>query len=150
MFRALSGLILVAASTTFAAEPPIPARERTKMLTEFTEHVATLSKAIENSPREVALYSRRGDRHLFLGQFAKAVADFEKMIALDPAQQHEAMLLCAAHCGNELAAALGDIQRVVWRNTTAIAPRRVRCLNTRVLGQARYTKRDVTHVSFKT
>jgi hypothetical protein len=30
------------------------------MLTEFTEHVATLSKAIENSPREVALYSRRG------------------------------------------------------------------------------------------
>jgi lipoprotein NlpI len=86
MRRVVASLILSLVTTALASEPPIPAIERTSMLAAFTEQVAALGQAIEGSPREVALYSRRGDRHLFLGQFAAAVADFEKMIALDPAQ----------------------------------------------------------------
>jgi lipoprotein NlpI len=76
----------MAASAALVAEPPIPAAERETMLAALTENVATLSRALEGKPREVSLYSRRGDAHLFLGHFAEAVADFEKMIALDPAQ----------------------------------------------------------------
>ena len=86
MLRLVAGLVLIATSTSFAVDPPIPADERARMLAEFREQVAVLNKAIERAPREVALYSRRGDGHLFLGKFAEAVADFEKMIALDPRQ----------------------------------------------------------------
>jgi len=68
-----------------AAAPPLPAAERTAMLADFRAHVATLTTSLTSSPRDPSLYSRRGDRHLFLGNFTAAVADFEKMIALDPA-----------------------------------------------------------------
>ena len=57
-----------------------------EMLAAFAKEVAELDAAIAKAPEQVALYSRRGDRHLFLGHFAMAVADLEKMIALDPAQ----------------------------------------------------------------
>ncbi|MEO5961549.1 MAG: hypothetical protein ABIR80_20755 [Opitutaceae bacterium] len=86
MLRAAIALALALTGVAFAAEPPIPARERTAMLAGFRTEIGALEQAIEKAPREVALYSRRGDRHLFLGEFASAVADFEKMIALDPAQ----------------------------------------------------------------
>ncbi len=86
MPRPVSGLVLFVAAAACAAEPPMPAAERAAMLAEFNVQVAELDQAIERAPRDVALYSRRGDCHLFLSAFAKAVADFEKMIALDPAQ----------------------------------------------------------------
>lgn len=86
MLRLITAVLLSAASGAVAAEPPIPAHERATMRAEFNAQVAALSAAIGQSPLEVALYSRRGDCHLFLGQFAAAVTDFEKMIALDPAQ----------------------------------------------------------------
>ena len=69
-----------------AAEPPIPADERAAMLAGFTQQIEKLDASIKTSPDTVALYSKRGDCHLFLAHFAEAVADFEKMIALDPAQ----------------------------------------------------------------
>ena len=83
MHRLVSGFILLFATSAFAAEPPLPAEERTAMLAEFTTQVATLTNAITATPRETDLYSRRGDRHLFLGRFADAVTDFEKEISLD-------------------------------------------------------------------
>ncbi len=89
MLRAAATVLCLALSafcTVGAAEPPIPVEERARMLATFREQVVTLTQAIAQSPREVSLYSRRGDRRLFLGEFAAAVADFERMIALDPAQ----------------------------------------------------------------
>jgi lipoprotein NlpI len=86
MLRPLCVLVWVAVSAAGAATPPIPPAERTQMLTELDQRAATLTRAIADTPRDVALYSRRGDCLLFLGRFADAVADFEKMIALDPAQ----------------------------------------------------------------
>src|SRR5688572_20385898 len=74
------------ASLAVAVDAPLSAEERATMLAELNEQRVTLTEAIGKSPREVRLYSQRGDCHLFLGQFAAAVADFEKMIALDPAQ----------------------------------------------------------------
>lgn len=78
------GCLLVSALR--AAEAPLLAEERAKMLAAYTETRAVLTRAIAEAPRDVALYSRRGDCHLFLGQFAEAVADFEQMIAIDPAE----------------------------------------------------------------
>jgi lipoprotein NlpI len=73
-------------SFLIALEPPIPADERATMLVGFTQQIEKLDASIKASPDAVALYSKRGDAHLFLGHFAESVADFEKMIALDPAQ----------------------------------------------------------------
>lgn len=67
-----------------AAEPPFPAAERSALLADCRSQIATLTTALGTSPRDPSLYSRRGDRHLFLGEFAAAVTDFERMIALDP------------------------------------------------------------------
>lgn len=79
-------LALVSFAVGTAAEPPFPASERAQMLRDLSERLVTLDQSIAQAPRTVALYSRRGDCRLFLGRFAGAIQDFEKMIALDPAQ----------------------------------------------------------------
>ena len=86
MHRIASLLLLIATVATAAGEPPIPQAERTQMLAAFSSQIAVLDQVLAAAPRDVALHSRRGDRHLFLGHFAPAVADFERMILLDPAQ----------------------------------------------------------------
>ena len=58
----------------------------TAMLAKTATELEQATAAIAQAPDTVRLYSRRGDCHLFLGHFAESVADFEKMIALDPAQ----------------------------------------------------------------
>src|SRR5256885_14160543 len=74
------------ACALMAAEPPLPAAERAKLITDLEARRASLDAALAQSPKDLALLSRRGDCHLFLGRFTDAIADFEKMIALDPAQ----------------------------------------------------------------
>jgi hypothetical protein len=53
---------------------------------ELSARVRAFTEALAEAPQSVRLYSQRGDAHLFLGRFKEAVADFEKMIALDPEQ----------------------------------------------------------------
>ncbi len=60
--------------------------EISALLARTAGELEEVSAALAKAPDAVRLYSRRGDCHLFLGHFAEAVADFEKMIALDPAQ----------------------------------------------------------------
>lgn len=69
--------------TCRAAEPDASTRE---MLAKIASDLEQATGALAKSPGSVALHSRRGDCHLFLGHFAEAVADFEKMIALDATQ----------------------------------------------------------------
>jgi lipoprotein NlpI len=65
---------------------PLPDSERKEMQTQFKEAISNYTELLSKKPKEVGLYSRRGDMHLFAGNFAKSVADFEKMIELDPSQ----------------------------------------------------------------
>lgn len=46
--------------------------------------IERLSAAIEQSPSNIDLYSRRGTAYFQLGQFRESLQDFDKMIALDP------------------------------------------------------------------
>jgi lipoprotein NlpI len=55
-------------------------------LSGFIQEEEALSRAIEQTPDSVSLLSRRGDLRQFLGQFAAAIADYQKMIKLDPTQ----------------------------------------------------------------
>jgi lipoprotein NlpI len=59
---------------------------RTPLIAKFTDDLKSLDAALATSPDSIPLLSQRGDRHLFLGHFAPAVADFERTIMLDPAQ----------------------------------------------------------------
>lgn len=67
-----------------AETPALPAAARGTMIAGFERTLAQTSAALAKTPDSVQLYSERGDSHLFLGHFKEAVADFEKMIALDP------------------------------------------------------------------
>jgi lipoprotein NlpI len=69
-----------------AAEPSFDEKARAGMLARFSAEEQMLNAAIDKTPDAVALYSRRGDARMFLARFAEAIADYEKMIALDPSQ----------------------------------------------------------------
>jgi lipoprotein NlpI len=68
-----------------AADDPVGGSDGA-MLARLRPAIEECTAALARTPDSVPLYSRRGDCHLFLGQMPEAVADFEKMIALDPAQ----------------------------------------------------------------
>ncbi len=58
--------------------------EREKMNAEFDADITRLTGQIDKAPKTVDLYSRRGDAFFFRGKFADAVADYEKMVELQP------------------------------------------------------------------
>ena len=74
-------VLVLACATTVAGENGIASQ-----LEGFLKQEQALTRAIEETPHSVNLLSRRGDLRQFLGRFAAAVADYEKMIELDPAQ----------------------------------------------------------------
>jgi len=52
----------------------------------WTARLAALAPQIEREPRRLALYSERGDLHFFLGDFPRAVQDYDRMVELDAEQ----------------------------------------------------------------
>jgi lipoprotein NlpI len=84
--KLLAAAFALSAIVAHADDAPFTEKARQEMLAGFTKEVAPLDEAIRAEPQQVALYSRRGDRQLFLGRPTAAIADFEKMIALDPTQ----------------------------------------------------------------
>ncbi len=68
---------------SLAAEPEWPAW-RAELIQKLTGQLKDVNEKVEKTPTEPAHLSRRGDLCLFLGAFPEAVADFEKMIELDP------------------------------------------------------------------
>jgi tetratricopeptide (TPR) repeat protein len=72
-------VLVLACTTTVAGEGDIASH-----LAGFSKQEQALTRAIDETPHSVNLLSRRGDLRQFLGRFAAAVADYEKMIELDP------------------------------------------------------------------
>jgi lipoprotein NlpI len=72
-----------------AADPkghPLPEAERKELKESLEKRVTSLTADIEKMPKSVALYSKRGDALFFLAKFKEAVADYEKMVELDAAE----------------------------------------------------------------
>ena len=79
-----TALFCTAGVDLLAAEHPLSAEQRAaikKMLDETIDKMTTL---IKKDPSNVRYYSRRGDAYLFRGRFQEAVADYEKMVQLNP------------------------------------------------------------------
>lgn len=66
-----------------AAEPPLPPERVERMQKSFEKSAQELSDQIKNQPKEIDLYSQRGDALFFQGKFAAAVADYNHMVELD-------------------------------------------------------------------
>ena len=87
--RVIAIALLFCARPAFAVADdvdPIPAEQRAAMKAQFERELASCDAGLVKDPKTVALYSERGNAHLFLGQPREAVSDFEKMIALDASQ----------------------------------------------------------------
>ena len=79
-------LLLIAAPIhqAGAADPPFTSRERQQRHDRLDRQIERLNEAVARNPDEVQAYSQRGDALFFRGHFQKAVADYEKMVELDP------------------------------------------------------------------
>src|SRR5690242_20478172 len=72
-------------SSVRADGPEVEAKRSNEQLQKQLDgEIAALTARIDKSPDQVDNYSRRGDAYFFSGKFAKAVADYEKMVELDP------------------------------------------------------------------
>ncbi len=63
---------------------PLPPKQRGDLRHSLADQERTLTEAIAAQPRNVELYSQRGDVRLFLGQFEAALEDYDHMVALQP------------------------------------------------------------------
>ncbi|MBI1310497.1 tetratricopeptide repeat protein [bacterium] len=78
--------ILSGTATAIAIEPddhPLSREERDRLQQRLQQQTQQLSKAIDEAPTAAA-YSQRGDAYFFLGDFDHALADYEKMVELNP------------------------------------------------------------------
>ena len=78
--------LLASLATAFPSEPPLPDARRAEMLAGYARRAEAATAGLAGTPDAVRLLSQRGDARLFLGDAKGAVADFERMIALDPAE----------------------------------------------------------------
>jgi lipoprotein NlpI len=83
---ALGFLFCAAAFSAPAAEPESWPAWRPPLIEKFTGELREVDGLLTKKPDSQAYLSRRGDLLLFMGAFPEAVADFEKMIELDPSQ----------------------------------------------------------------
>jgi len=90
--HAATVLALASATNVCSAQPktdahPIPLKDR-QALTAGLQQVAEqlTQKLLEDDAEQVGLLSQRGNALFFLGKFKKAVADYERMVELDPKQ----------------------------------------------------------------
>ena len=79
---AASSSVTAPAQTPPAAAPAAAEPWRQQLM----EEEKAITAALEKMPPSTRLLSRRGDTRVFLGNFPGAIADYEGMIAQDPAQ----------------------------------------------------------------
>ena len=78
--------LLAATGSAFPAEPPLAEARRAEILASYAKRAELATVGLAEKPDAVRLLSQRGDALLFLGDAKGAVADFERTIALDPAE----------------------------------------------------------------
>jgi lipoprotein NlpI len=67
-----------------AAKSGDPSHLAKDLDSDLDAEIEALSAKLAKAPKEVELYSRRGDKYFFRGKFGPACADYEKMVALKP------------------------------------------------------------------
>ncbi|WP_010586975.1 tetratricopeptide repeat protein [Schlesneria paludicola] len=63
--------------------PPLSESKRAELTKSLEKSLEDSMRLVQETPRSVAAYSRRGDAYFFLGRFKEAVADYDTMVELD-------------------------------------------------------------------
>jgi lipoprotein NlpI len=78
-------LLVLIALLAAADDHPLSSEQREKLDKDLGERIGILTEELKSAPKSVDTYSRRGDAHFKRGGFKESVADYEKMVELDPA-----------------------------------------------------------------
>lgn len=84
--RIACSLVFCATATLASAADPVWPEWRAELMDRFTGEYRDIDGKLAKKPDTVEYLSRRGDLLLFMAAFPEAVADFEKMIEIKPAQ----------------------------------------------------------------
>lgn len=76
---------MIALLLLLQADHPIPPEQRARLDRDADEAVERWSKVLEVDARNVNAYSRRGDARFRKGLFKEALADYDRMVELEPA-----------------------------------------------------------------
>lgn len=78
-------LTLTLASSSFAAdEYPLSKERRDEISKELADKISKATTSIQADAKDINAYSSRADAYFFQAEFAKSVADYEKMVELNP------------------------------------------------------------------
>lgn len=80
----ISAVVSLAVAQEEAREDRSGAAYRKALHEKLDVEIERLTARIADAPENVELYSRRGDARFFRGKFAEAVADFDRMVELQP------------------------------------------------------------------
>ena len=72
------------AATGFADDHPLSQSRRAELDSGFQKTIDRMTESVRADANDVDSYSRRGDAYFFRADFVKAVADYEKMVELNP------------------------------------------------------------------
>jgi len=67
--------------------PVIPNSDAEALQKSLSDQLLILNVRVSQRAPAVALFSQRGDVHFFMGNFSRAVADYQKMVEIDPQQE---------------------------------------------------------------
>ncbi|MEM7231695.1 MAG: hypothetical protein AAF517_05955 [Planctomycetota bacterium] len=70
--------------TAFLLTVALAGADSAELDLKLDERIKNATRAVERNPRQVRVYSERGDAYFFRGRFAESVADYEKMVELNP------------------------------------------------------------------
>ena len=79
----LALLLVQSAGADDANEAGLTVEQTAELAKSLEKSLAAAKLAIETNPKDLDAYSRRGDANFFLGKFAEAVADYDRMVELD-------------------------------------------------------------------
>ncbi len=77
-------MAMMQTNSTGAEDDPLSKAKRAELKSKFQKVIEKTTAQIEADPDRTPAYSERGDARFFLGDFAGAVADYEKMVELEP------------------------------------------------------------------
>lgn len=83
-FLSLSLSIFLATVGAVAQELPLSAETLHELRAGWERTIHETTRLIEQNPRDVMAYSRRGDAYFFSGRFEEALADYDRMVELEP------------------------------------------------------------------
>ncbi|MFO0918985.1 MAG: tetratricopeptide repeat protein [Planctomycetaceae bacterium] len=84
MSRLMVVIVVLLHRNLLAADAPLPPERVARIQQNLRDSEARHTEALAGKPDDQELYSQRGDARFFQGKFVEAIADYDKLVELDP------------------------------------------------------------------